>query len=127
MHGQHRVNGNLNLSRAIGDLKYKSIKTLPKKDQIITAEPDIICQERDSKDEFLVLACDGVWDCMNNQECVDFCRARLKPGCKTSLIVEELLDYCLAKDPKEAQGIGCDNMTAIIVQLHNNKAGSSKA
>lgn len=23
MHGQHRVNGNLNLSRAIGDLKYK--------------------------------------------------------------------------------------------------------
>ena len=37
-----RVNGNLNLSRAIGDLKYKGNGTLPAKDQIITAQPDII-------------------------------------------------------------------------------------
>ena len=37
-----RVNGNLNLSRAIGDLKYKGNDTLSAKDQIITAQPDII-------------------------------------------------------------------------------------
>lgn len=37
-----RVNGNLNLSRAIGDLKYKGNDTLPPKDQIITAQPDIM-------------------------------------------------------------------------------------
>ncbi len=36
-----RVNGNLNLSRAIGDLKYKTNRTLEAKDQIITAEPDV--------------------------------------------------------------------------------------
>ena len=36
-----RVNGNLNLSRAIGDLKYKGNDTLAPKDQIITAQPDI--------------------------------------------------------------------------------------
>ena len=46
MHGQHRVNGNLNLSRAIGDLKYKGVKELHPKDQIITAEPDIMVQVR---------------------------------------------------------------------------------
>lgn len=39
--GVCRVNGNLNLSRAIGDLKYKSNVELPAKDQIITAQPDI--------------------------------------------------------------------------------------
>lgn len=39
--GVCRVNGNLNLSRAIGDLKYKTNRTLEPKDQIITAQPDV--------------------------------------------------------------------------------------
>jgi len=36
-----RVNGNLNLSRSIGDLKYKQTAGLPPSEQMITAEPDI--------------------------------------------------------------------------------------
>ena len=36
-----RINGNLNLSRAIGDLKYKQNKALPAADQIISGEPDV--------------------------------------------------------------------------------------
>jgi len=37
-----RVNGNLNLSRSIGDLKYKQVPNIAPPDQIITAEPDIV-------------------------------------------------------------------------------------
>jgi serine/threonine protein phosphatase PrpC len=37
-----RVNGNLNLSRSLGDLKYKQVPGVPPPDQIITAEPDIM-------------------------------------------------------------------------------------
>ena len=37
-----RVNGNLNLSRSIGDLKYKQVPGIPPADQMITAEPDIV-------------------------------------------------------------------------------------
>jgi len=37
-----RVNGNLNLSRSIGDLKYKQVPGILPPEQIITAEPDII-------------------------------------------------------------------------------------
>ena len=37
-----RVNGNLNLSRSIGDLKYKQAYFLTPAEQMITAEPDII-------------------------------------------------------------------------------------
>lgn len=37
-----RVNGNLNLSRAIGDLKYKGNAQLAPAEQIITAQPDIV-------------------------------------------------------------------------------------
>lgn len=36
-----RVNGNLNLSRSIGDLKYKQVANIPPEKQIITAHPDI--------------------------------------------------------------------------------------
>lgn len=36
-----RVNGNLNLSRSIGDLKYKQVPYLSPAEQMITAEPDI--------------------------------------------------------------------------------------
>lgn len=36
-----RINGNLNLSRAIGDLEYKKDINLPAEKQIITAMPDI--------------------------------------------------------------------------------------
>jgi hypothetical protein len=36
------VNGNLNLSRAIGDLKYKGNDSLAPDAQIITAQPDIV-------------------------------------------------------------------------------------
>jgi hypothetical protein len=37
-----RVNGNLNLSRSIGDLKYKQVEGITKAEQMITAEPDIL-------------------------------------------------------------------------------------
>ena len=36
-----RINGNLNLSRAIGDLEYKKDNNLSAEKQIITAMPDI--------------------------------------------------------------------------------------
>lgn len=62
-----RVNGNLNLSRAIGDLKYKGNTELPPKDQIITAQPDVRRITLTSEDRFFLLACDGVWDVMSNQ------------------------------------------------------------
>ncbi len=33
----------------------------------------------------------------------------------------ELLDACLANDPKEARGVGCDNMTAVVVLFGADK------
>lgn len=62
-----RVNGNLNLSRAIGDLRYKGNEQLAAADQIISAQPDVREIQLTSDDWFLVLACDGVWDVMSNQ------------------------------------------------------------
>lgn len=115
--GVCRVNGNLNLSRAIGDLKYKSNTELPVAEQIITAEPDIRKVTLQAEDKFFLLACDGVWDVMSNQDAIDFIHARLDQGMTPCQASQALLDACLANDPKEARGVGCDNMTVVVVML----------
>jgi len=51
--------GNLALSRALGDFKFKQKSSLSPEEQIITADPDITCHEMTEEDEFLVMACDG--------------------------------------------------------------------
>ncbi|CAH8861388.1 unnamed protein product [Trichobilharzia szidati] len=75
-----RVNGGLNLSRALGDHSYKQTPNIPLTDQMITPSPDVT--EIDlipSADEFLVIACDGVWNSMTSQEVVEFIQDRLHP------------------------------------------------
>lgn len=54
-----RVNGNLALSRAIGDFEFKKSAELPPESQIVTAMPDVEIHEMTDDDEFLVIACDG--------------------------------------------------------------------
>lgn len=110
-----RVNGNLNLSRAIGDLEYKQDKTLAPKEQMITAYPEVQKYTLSAQDEFMVLGCDGVWEIKNNQQVIDFCREKIKnnPETKPHLILEDLLDQILA--PDTSMGFGCDNMTSILV------------
>eukprot|EP00747_Dinoflagellata_sp_TGD_P168418 gnl/TRDRNA2_/TRDRNA2_194744_c0_seq1.p1 gnl/TRDRNA2_/TRDRNA2_194744_c0~~gnl/TRDRNA2_/TRDRNA2_194744_c0_seq1.p1 ORF type:complete len:383 (-),score=89.64 gnl/TRDRNA2_/TRDRNA2_194744_c0_seq1:82-1230(-) len=119
--GGARVNGNLNLSRAIGDLEYKKRDDLEASAQIITSSPDIITKELTPEDEFIVLCCDGVWDVMTNQEVCDFVRPRLLEGKEEGLIGEELLDKCISPDPQATSGLGTDNMTVVIVKLNEAK------
>ena len=66
-----RVDGELALSRAFGDYGYKDGATLKQEDQAVTAMPDVTVNKRSKEDDFLVVACDGIWDCVTNQECVD--------------------------------------------------------
>lgn len=114
-----RVNGGLNLSRAIGDHFYKRNKSLPPEEQMISAMPDVKVLTLNEDHDFMVIACDGIWNVLSSQEVVDFISERIKPdqNGKTralSLIVEELLDHCLAPDTS-GDGTGCDNMTCVIV------------
>lgn len=111
-----RVMGNLNLSRSIGDLEYKKNNSIPQKDQMITAFPEVRIEQLRETDQFLVLACDGVWDMLTSQECVQFVGQRI--GSKgLVMIAEETLDRCLAPDIASSGGLGCDNTTIVIVEL----------
>ncbi|GLJ15749.1 hypothetical protein SUGI_0259200 [Cryptomeria japonica] len=91
-----RVNGSLNLARAIGDMEFKQNKFLSADKQIVTADPDINNVDLCEDDEFIVLACDGVWDVMTSQQVVDFVRENINNEAKLSTVCEKLLSKCLA-------------------------------
>uniref|UniRef100_A0A8C7XX89 Protein phosphatase 1G n=1 Tax=Oryzias sinensis TaxID=183150 RepID=A0A8C7XX89_9TELE len=127
-----RVNGGLNLSRAIGDHFYKRNDALPPEEQMISAMPDVKVLTLNEDHDFMVIACDGIWNVLSSQEVVDFISERLKPDeggevRPLSSIVEELLDHCLAPDTS-GDGTGCDNMTCIIVtfQPHPTQSEDTK-
>ncbi|PHZ15032.1 PP2C-domain-containing protein [Rhizopus microsporus ATCC 52813] len=109
-----RVNGNLALSRALGDFEFKSATNLPPEQQVVTADPDITKHKITEKDEFMVLACDGIWDCMTNQEVASFVRQQIAEHAPLETICEKLMDHCLA-DQSGTTGVGCDNMTVEII------------
>uniref|UniRef100_U5EYB3 protein-serine/threonine phosphatase n=1 Tax=Corethrella appendiculata TaxID=1370023 RepID=U5EYB3_9DIPT len=122
-----RVNGGLNLSRAIGDHGYKMNKELSAEEQMISALPDVKKLELTDDDEFMVLACDGIWNYMTSEDVVEFIQKRIQSGItKMSLICEEMFDHCLAPHTM-GDGTGCDNMTAIIVQFKSNSANKPEA
>ena len=111
-----RVNGTLNLSRAIGDLEYKKNAELKPEEQLIIAQPDVVKRVINPDDKFLVLGCDGIWEIMTHDEICWIVDSKIRRNnCKLSEIVEEILERGLA--PDTSQGIGCDNMSAMIVQL----------
>ncbi|XP_002737792.1 protein phosphatase 1G-like [Saccoglossus kowalevskii] len=120
-----RVNGGLNMSRALGDHCYKKNSALPAKEQMISAFPDIQTLTLTPEDEFMVVACDGIWNVMSSQEVVEFVKSRLdmkddenKPRTLSS-ICEEMFEHCIAPDTM-GDGTGCDNMTCVIIRLNTS-------
>jgi serine/threonine protein phosphatase PrpC len=57
-----RVDGNLNLSRALGDLKYKKAKHLKAHEHPITCVPDVKKQKITDDVDFIVMGCDGMYE-----------------------------------------------------------------
>ena len=112
-----RVMGNINLTRGFGDLEYKKNKNLKPEEQMVTANPDIQIVNYTKDIDFVIIGCDGIWDCLKNQEACDFVKKRLKdnPNIKISKIIEEMMDSIIAKDLYSGGGVGCDNMTCIVI------------
>ena len=124
-----RVDGDLALSRSFGDFGYKfcnakmnSISVPPTKGQKeyrVTVHPDILVYVREpSNDEFLVLACDGIWDRLTNKDCSDLVRSLVYRDGETDvgLMCEEVIDTALELDSR-------DNMTCCIVMFPGSNMG----
>jgi protein phosphatase 1B len=66
-------------------------------EQLVSPEPEITVQAREQSDEFLVLACDGIWDVMNNEELCDFVRHQLTIHANLETVCSSIIDTCLHK------------------------------
>lgn len=101
--GVWRVQGNLAVARAFGDLDLK---------QYVPADPEILTHKIVPADEFLILGCDGVWDVLNNQEAVDIVKTSLtETGGDLNVAAKKLIDEAFAKGSR-------DNISAIVVKLN---------
>ncbi|KAJ8146561.1 hypothetical protein OXX80_005443 [Metschnikowia pulcherrima] len=141
-----RVNEILALSRAFGDLSFKipwlqlgtpgknnsvleqnreytknNLVLLPPELFQVTVEPEIMVYDLQALElpEFLVLACDGIWDCYTNTQLVGMIREKLGSGWTLQHITEFVLNECISS-ASSATGVGFDNMTLMIVALHPN-------
>ena len=74
--GTNRVNGQLALSRSIGDHKFKDNKNLSWDKQAITACPETKVFDRSPNDEFFINACDGIWDHKENDRAVEMIKEK---------------------------------------------------
>jgi|LauGreDrversion4_2_1035121.scaffolds.fasta_scaffold246460_1 serine/threonine protein phosphatase PrpC len=121
VNGEGRIDGNLNLSRSLGDLKYKKNKKLKPSEQAITAFPDVKAVPSfggpGKKVDFLVIGCDGVWEMKTSQQIVTYIYEYRKKKVPLKKIAETLLDSLLSPNIQRTMGKGCDNMSLIIVEF----------
>ncbi|PGH27657.1 hypothetical protein AJ80_00671 [Polytolypa hystricis UAMH7299] len=94
----NRVNGVLAVTRALGDSYMK---------ELVTGHPyttETVIQP--SADEFLILACDGLWDVCSDQEAVDLIRETEDPQAASKILV----DHALSR-------FSTDNLSCMIVRF----------
>jgi protein phosphatase len=128
----NRVNGNLAMSRALGDYVYKKVPGKPETEQQVICVPDVHRCERRPDDEFAVVACDGIFDVLTNEELVGLVRKEIfslvgKGGKRPTVdqlatIAGNITKFCLAPAAPEGnsgpgRAEGSDNMSIIIVML----------
>ena len=92
-----RVNGSLAVSRALGDFDFKRADDKKQNEQLVSPEPEVDIIERSEHDQFLLIACDGVFDVMSNEEIVKFVLHHLELESNLSKICSDLIDTCLNK------------------------------
>ncbi|TFK53612.1 protein serine/threonine phosphatase 2C [Heliocybe sulcata] len=91
-----RVNGVLAVTRSLGDSSMK---------EFVVGSPYTTETELCEDDEFLILACDGLWDVIDDQSAVDLIRD-VQDAQEAS---QKLLDYALARTS--------DNVTVLLIKF----------
>ena len=95
-----RVAGTLAITRAFGDHSLKVFGVI--------ANPYIKKHILKITDKFLILASDGVWDGLEDQEAVNFC----KEDCSSKDIAQAIVKGALDKGSK-------DNISCLVIRFHS--------
>eukprot|EP00005_Dracoamoeba_jomungandri_P006107 CAMPEP_0174251340 /NCGR_PEP_ID=MMETSP0439-20130205/1187_1 /TAXON_ID=0 /ORGANISM="Stereomyxa ramosa, Strain Chinc5" /LENGTH=725 /DNA_ID=CAMNT_0015331621 /DNA_START=35 /DNA_END=2209 /DNA_ORIENTATION=+ len=73
----HRLCGELSVSRAFGDVEYKGdfkneFWGKEFSSDLVISEPEVHYDILSAADKFIIIACDGLWDVLSDQEAVDW-------------------------------------------------------
>ena len=98
---------NLSLSRAFGDIECTPY---------VTHLPQIYCRKLSKGDKFLILACDGLWDVLSNQDAADFILDLENVEYKGNY-AKALAEHALEKG-------SMDNITVIVYYFELNKSNA---
>ncbi|OOQ85526.1 protein phosphatase 2C [Penicillium brasilianum] len=98
----NRVNGVLAVTRALGDAYLKDLVTGHPYTTETVIQPDA--------DEFIILACDGLWDVCSDQEAVDLIRNVQDAQHASKLLV----DHALAR-------FSTDNLSCMVIRLDSTR------
>ncbi|CAH1449195.1 unnamed protein product [Lactuca virosa] len=102
------LNGQLAVTRAIGNWDMKGLKEMGDHISPLIAEPELKLITLTKEDEFLILGSDGIWDAISSQNAVDFVRRQLQQ--------HNDINRCCMELAKEALRRGSfDNLTVVIV------------
>ncbi|KAG1685639.1 hypothetical protein DVH05_007763 [Phytophthora capsici] len=92
-----RVNGQLAVSRSIGDVSLKSF---------ISCDPEVQTRKITKNDRFLILATDGLWDVVTNKQAAQLASRFKDPQACADALMELALDRHTT-----------DNVTVLVVKL----------
>ena len=120
-----RVTGSLGVSRSFGDIEYKNFakccqytgkdETLPGgiwgEGQQVISKPDFKHFILERSYEFMILACDGLWDKFSCQEAVNFVRKKLLTVKDVNKVAQLLVEKAIARGTM-------DNTSVMIVAFH---------
>eukprot|EP01123_Difflugia_compressa_P013038 TRINITY_DN5827_c0_g1_i1.p1 TRINITY_DN5827_c0_g1~~TRINITY_DN5827_c0_g1_i1.p1 ORF type:complete len:475 (-),score=83.65 TRINITY_DN5827_c0_g1_i1:83-1507(-) len=109
----NRVSGALSVSRAFGDLQFKTPKTNPPHAQMVTCIPDFTVTTANASD-LLFIGCDGIFenDVFTHKTLGQFISEALQHTDDLASICANIIDQCLSRG-------SFDNMTAMLVQLQD--------
>ncbi|KAG9342123.1 hypothetical protein JZ751_017122 [Albula glossodonta] len=119
-----RVNGSLAVSRALGDFDFKEVEWRSQTEQLVSPEPEVFEMERSPEDEFLILACDGVWDAISNEELCAFVHSRLQVCDDLREVCTQVIDLCLYKVSSHTKS--CPSATKMTPQAGHRIGGPVK-
>ncbi|XP_068653374.1 probable protein phosphatase 2C 27 [Aristolochia californica] len=102
------LNGELNVSRALGDWHIQGMKSETEIGGPLSAEPELKMMALTKEDEFLIIGSDGVWDVFTNQNAVDFARRRLQEHNDVKRCCKEVGEEAIKRG-------SVDNLTVVMV------------
>jgi len=106
----YRIDGIISVSRSIGDLNFKDNQELGPEAQAICCIPDI-SQHTIRNGQLILLACDGLWDVMTDQQAVDF----ILEGRKS----QDLQQVATSLLEKAIELGSADNITIVIISVED--------